>query len=483
MSLAIFVSATATLRSPADASASAPCPPWWIIGLTVGRSGSPVSSARAAITAGANPDGALMPVPTAVPPSGSSPSASTSACDRVNARASSPAQASASWPSVTGMASMRCVRPALTTPAKRSASRRKASIRPATAGWTSSTSWRPTAMRMAAGTVSFEDCDALTWSLGCTSRPSDADARLASTSLTFMFVDVPDPVWKTSMGNCSSCSPASTAPRRGGDRLGHVVVDAGDAELGVHGRGVPLDRGQRVGDAHVERVAGDREVGDRQVGLLPPQDFSHAFTLRTAARPRVPLRTGVHCGGHGLPRSCGRRRLGRLSGCPVRSGRCAHPDRRHPPPRVDEMFDEFLVPRGMVPFSEDDYLAHVDGRPRFDGVRTFLASRRIVLPEGDESDPPGDGSVAALGNRKNELFQQLLRDEGIAPYAGSVRLLDDLAASRHEDGGGLVVAQRHAKSSTRRARAPVPRGRRRRRRRRTGHRRQAGAGPVPGCRP
>ena len=83
---------------------------------------------------------------------------------------------------------------------------------------------------------------------------------------------------------------------------------------------------------------------------------------------------------------------------------------------------------GLAPFSEDDYLAHVDGRPRFDGVRTFLASRRIVLPEGDESDPPGDGSVAALGNRKNELFQQLLRDEGIAPYAGSVRLLDDLAA-------------------------------------------------------
>ena len=92
------------------------------------------------------------------------------------------------------------------------------------------------------------------------------------------------------------------------------------------------------------------------------------------------------------------------------------------------MFDEFLVPRGLPPFTEADYLAHVDGRPRFDGVRTFLASRGIVLPEGEVFDPPGDGSVAALGNRKNELFQEVLRDEGIAPYPGSIRLLDELAA-------------------------------------------------------
>ncbi len=65
-------------------------------------------------------------------------------------------------------------------------------------------------MRIAAGTVSFDDCEALTWSFGCTGWPSTSEARLASTSLTFMFVDVPDPVWNTSTGNWSSSSPVST---------------------------------------------------------------------------------------------------------------------------------------------------------------------------------------------------------------------------------------------------------------------------------
>jgi beta-phosphoglucomutase family hydrolase len=90
------------------------------------------------------------------------------------------------------------------------------------------------------------------------------------------------------------------------------------------------------------------------------------------------------------------------------------------------MFDELLVPRGLPAFTDADYLAYVDGKPRFDGVRSFLASRDITLPDGDPDDPPGDGSVAALGNRKNDVFQKVLRDDGIAPYPGSVRLLDEL---------------------------------------------------------
>jgi beta-phosphoglucomutase family hydrolase len=90
------------------------------------------------------------------------------------------------------------------------------------------------------------------------------------------------------------------------------------------------------------------------------------------------------------------------------------------------MFDEFLEPRGMPRFSDDDYLRYVDGRPRFDGVRTFLASRDITLPEGDRDDPPGDGSVSALGNRKNTVFLDILRRDGIAPYPGSMRFLDHL---------------------------------------------------------
>jgi beta-phosphoglucomutase family hydrolase len=92
-----------------------------------------------------------------------------------------------------------------------------------------------------------------------------------------------------------------------------------------------------------------------------------------------------------------------------------------------EMFDEFLVPRGLDPFTDDDYLRYVDGKPRFDGVRSFLASRHVELPDGDPADPPSQDSVAGLGNRKNDLFLEILRRDGIAPYPGSLQFLDHLA--------------------------------------------------------
>lgn len=92
----------------------------------------------------------------------------------------------------------------------------------------------------------------------------------------------------------------------------------------------------------------------------------------------------------------------------------------------EEFLDEHLGP-DHDPFAESDYLAYVDGRPRFDGVRTFLESRGIQLPEGNRDEPPGTGSISALGNRKNAVFQDLLRTQGIEPYPGSVRLLDHLA--------------------------------------------------------
>ena len=57
---------------------------------------------------------------------------------------------------------------------------------------------------MADGNTSFDDCDALTWSFGCTGAPSALEARVASTSFMFMFDDVPEPVWKTSIGKWSS---------------------------------------------------------------------------------------------------------------------------------------------------------------------------------------------------------------------------------------------------------------------------------------
>ncbi|MET0577651.1 MAG: beta-phosphoglucomutase family hydrolase [Ilumatobacteraceae bacterium] len=107
------------------------------------------------------------------------------------------------------------------------------------------------------------------------------------------------------------------------------------------------------------------------------------------------------------------------------------------------MFDEFLVPRGLAPFSAADYHGYVDGKPRFDGVRSFLGSRDITLPDGEPDDAPGQGTVAALGNRKNEVFQQVLRDDGIAPYPGSLLLLDDLA--RRHTKVAVVSSSRNAK--------------------------------------
>jgi beta-phosphoglucomutase family hydrolase len=95
-----------------------------------------------------------------------------------------------------------------------------------------------------------------------------------------------------------------------------------------------------------------------------------------------------------------------------------------------ELFERFLeeyVGPAHEPYTEADYLAYVDGKPRFDGVRSFLGSRDIHLPEGNRDEPPGSGSISALGNRKNEVFQELLRTNGIAPYPGSLRLLDHLA--------------------------------------------------------
>jgi beta-phosphoglucomutase family hydrolase len=77
-------------------------------------------------------------------------------------------------------------------------------------------------------------------------------------------------------------------------------------------------------------------------------------------------------------------------------------------------------------FTNADYLAYVDGRPRYDGVRTFLASRGVDLPEGDPSDPPGDDTICALGNRKDETFNAVLAREGIAAYPGSIAVMDHL---------------------------------------------------------
>ena len=93
-----------------------------------------------------------------------------------------------------------------------------------------------------------------------------------------------------------------------------------------------------------------------------------------------------------------------------------------------QLFTDFLAKRGIAqPYLDSDYFAYIDGKPRYDGVRAFLASRGIQLAQGDPSDRPDLETVCGLGNRKNEFFAAVLREEGVHPYAGSLQLLDHLA--------------------------------------------------------
>jgi beta-phosphoglucomutase family hydrolase len=95
-----------------------------------------------------------------------------------------------------------------------------------------------------------------------------------------------------------------------------------------------------------------------------------------------------------------------------------------------EMFDGFLRDRArqagqpFVPFNPvQDYDDYVDGKPRADGTRSFLAARDIDLPEGHEDDPPDADTVYGLGNRKNEIVLRLIHEQGVEAYPGSVRYL------------------------------------------------------------
>jgi beta-phosphoglucomutase family hydrolase len=95
-----------------------------------------------------------------------------------------------------------------------------------------------------------------------------------------------------------------------------------------------------------------------------------------------------------------------------------------------QMFDEFLKKRAAdkgEQFREfdiaTDYNEYVDGKPRYDGVRDFLASRGIALPEGEDDDPPSAETVRGLGNRKNDLVLELIERDGVEAYEGSVRFV------------------------------------------------------------
>ncbi|MEJ2051859.1 MAG: beta-phosphoglucomutase family hydrolase, partial [Calditrichota bacterium] len=105
-----------------------------------------------------------------------------------------------------------------------------------------------------------------------------------------------------------------------------------------------------------------------------------------------------------------------------------------------QMFDEFLKSReeDTQPFDRpSDYLDYIDGKPRYDGVRSFLKSRHIDLPEGQPDDPPDANTICGLGNRKNNLFRKLLKHQGVQMYQDTV---DWLRQWRKHHGKTAVIS-------------------------------------------
>jgi len=100
-----------------------------------------------------------------------------------------------------------------------------------------------------------------------------------------------------------------------------------------------------------------------------------------------------------------------------------------------QLFDEYLKKRSerqnevFQPFNiNSDYLIYVDGKPRYDGVKSFLESRGVSLPQGSPDDSPGLETICGLGNRKNRYFVERLKREGARPYGSSIRFIERLKA-------------------------------------------------------
>jgi beta-phosphoglucomutase family hydrolase len=93
------------------------------------------------------------------------------------------------------------------------------------------------------------------------------------------------------------------------------------------------------------------------------------------------------------------------------------------------VFDEVFAQWGIAPaYTDADYYAYVDGKKRYDGVASLLHSRNVEIPWGSVDDPPEAETVCGIGNRKNAAFSTALRRDGIAPYPGSLTLLQELSA-------------------------------------------------------
>lgn len=94
------------------------------------------------------------------------------------------------------------------------------------------------------------------------------------------------------------------------------------------------------------------------------------------------------------------------------------------------MFEELFEDWGIEPpYTDEDYFRYVDGKKRYDGVAALLRSRDVEVPWGEPGDPVTADTVCGIGNRKNVVFTRVLEQDGIAPYPGSLELLDALAST------------------------------------------------------
>ncbi|MGP0029266.1 MAG: HAD family hydrolase [Acidimicrobiales bacterium] len=114
------------------------------------------------------------------------------------------------------------------------------------------------------------------------------------------------------------------------------------------------------------------------------------------------------------------------------------------------VFDDFLHHRSersaevFRPFDDGDYLRYVDGKPRYDGVESFLSSRQIALDRGLPSDPPGFDTVCALGNLKDREFERVVSRDGVTLFESTCRLIRTLRSRGIRT--ALISSSRHART-------------------------------------
>jgi alpha,alpha-trehalase len=113
------------------------------------------------------------------------------------------------------------------------------------------------------------------------------------------------------------------------------------------------------------------------------------------------------------------------------------------------VFDDYLRDRSartgeaLRLFDDEDYVRYVDGKPRYDGVESFLSSRRISLIRGAPSDPPGHDTICALGNLKDREFERAVAEEGVTLFDSTISFLRTLRA--HGISTALISSSRHAR--------------------------------------